>query len=41
MLNHPRARQTETVILKRGSGLLTGEVMYTPPRGVNIIEEKL
>lgn len=36
-----RPPHTETVILKRGSGLLAGEVIYTPPRGANIIEEKL
>lgn len=36
-----RPPQTETVILKRGSGLLAGEVVYTPPRGTQIIEEKL
>lgn len=36
-----RPPQTQTVILKRGSGLLTGEVVYTPPRGVKLIEEKL
>lgn len=36
-----RPSQTETVILKRGSGLLAGEVVYTPPRGEHIIEEKL
>lgn len=34
-----RPPQTETVILKRGSGQLTGEVVYTPPRGT--IQEKL
>jgi len=36
-----RPPQTETVILKRGSGHLAGEVVYTPPRGTQIIEEKL
>lgn len=36
-----RPSQTETVILKRGSGKLTGEVVYTPPRGKQIIEQKL
>lgn len=36
-----RPSQTETVIKKRGSGLLSGEVIYTPPRGVIIIKEKL
>jgi len=36
-----RPPQTETVILKRGSGRLLGEVIYTPPRGVQVIKEKL
>lgn len=36
-----RPPQTETVILKRGSGHLTGEVIYTPPRGARLIEDKL
>ena len=36
-----RPPQTETVILKRGSGLLTSEVVYTPPRGAQIIQQKL
>ncbi|MDD4374791.1 MAG: Fic/DOC family N-terminal domain-containing protein [Bacteroidales bacterium] len=36
-----RPPQTETVILKRGSGQLTGEVVYTPPRGTKIIQQKL
>ena len=36
-----RPSQTETVIKKRGSGLLDGTVVYTPPRGVEIINEKL
>lgn len=36
-----RPPQTETVILKRGSGQLTGEVVYTPPRGTQIILRKL
>ncbi len=36
-----RPSQTETVIKKRGSGLLGGEVVYTPPRGIDIIKEKL
>ncbi len=36
-----RPPQTETVILKRGSGLLAGEVVYTPPRGTQVIEDKL
>ncbi len=36
-----RPPQTETVIIKRGSGLLGGSVVYTPPRGAGIIESKL
>lgn len=36
-----RPPQTETVILKRGSGQLAGEIVYTPPRGTQIIQEKL
>ncbi|GAF96060.1 unnamed protein product, partial [marine sediment metagenome] len=36
-----RPPQTETVIKKRGSGLLTGSVVYTPPRGEKVIEKKL
>lgn len=36
-----RPPQTETVILKRGSGQLSGEVVYTPPRGTQIIQQKL
>ena len=36
-----RPAQTETVIKKRGSGLLGGSVVYTPPRGIDIIKEKL
>jgi Fic family protein len=36
-----RPPQTETVILKRGSGRLSGEIVYTPPRGTQIIKEKL
>ena len=36
-----RPAQTETVIKKRGSGLLSGEVIYTPPRGIQVINEKL
>jgi len=36
-----RPAQTETVIKKRGSGLLGGSVIYTPPRGLGIIEKKL
>jgi len=36
-----RPIQTETVIKKRGSGLQSGKVIYTPPRGVEIIKQKL
>ncbi len=36
-----RPHQTETVIKKRGSELLGGAVIYTPPRGTEIIKEKL
>ena len=36
-----RPPQTETKIVKRGSGILGGSVVYTPPRGEGIIEEKL
>ncbi len=36
-----RPPQTETVILKRRSGKLTGEVVYTPPRGEQVIQQKL
>lgn len=36
-----RPPQTETKIKKRGSGILGGTVVYTPPRGEKIIEEKL
>ncbi|MFA6924764.1 MAG: Fic/DOC family N-terminal domain-containing protein [Bacteroidales bacterium] len=36
-----RPSQTETVIKKRGSGLLEGNIVYTPPRGEKIIEQKL
>jgi Fic family protein len=36
-----RPSQTETVILKRGSGQLTSEVVYTPPRGEQVIQQKL
>ena len=36
-----RPPQTETIIKKRGSGLLSGEVIYTPPRGKQVINEKL
>jgi len=36
-----RPPQTETVIIKRGSGLLDNSVVYTPPRGVDNIKKKL
>ena len=36
-----RPPQTETVIMKRGSGLLSGSVVYTPPRGIEVIKQKL
>jgi len=36
-----RPIQTETVIKQRGSGTLGGTVVYTPPRGAKIIEQKL
>lgn len=36
-----RPSQTETTIKKRGSGDLGGTVVYTPPRGERIIQEKL
>jgi Fic family protein len=36
-----RPPQTETVIIKRGSGKLTSEVVYTPPRGAQVIQNKL
>ena len=36
-----RPPQTETVIMKRGSGPIGGTVIYTPPRGEKIINEKL
>ncbi|MHB8261899.1 MAG: Fic family protein [Bacteroidia bacterium] len=36
-----RPAQTETVIKKRGSGHLGGTVVYTPPRGEKVIEQKL
>jgi len=36
-----RPPQTETTIKKRGSGMLGGSVVYTPPRGEKIIKEKL
>ncbi len=36
-----RPSHTETTIKKRGSGVLGGTVVYTPPRGGKVIEEKL
>jgi len=36
-----RPYQTETVIKKRGSGMLNGAVIYTPPRGEGVLEKKL
>ena len=36
-----RPSQTNTVIKKRGSSLLSGEVVYTPPKGTDLIKEKL
>ena len=36
-----RPSETETVIMKRGSGPLGGTVVYTPPRGEKLIREKL
>jgi Fic family protein len=36
-----RPSQTETAIKKAGSGPLGGTIIYTPPRGENVIEEKL
>lgn len=36
-----RPPQTETTIKKRGSGNLGGTVVYTPPRGEKVIQEKL
>jgi len=36
-----RPDQTETVIMKRGSGLLGSSIVYTPPRGKLIIQTKL
>lgn len=36
-----RPSQTETVIKRRGSGPLGGTVVYTPPRGEKILNEKL
>lgn len=36
-----RPAQSETVIMKRGTGSLKGEVVYTPPRGEEVILNKL
>jgi Fic family protein len=36
-----RPPQSETVIVKRGSGQLKQEVVYTPPRGEGVIRQKL
>lgn len=36
-----RPPHTETVIKRRGSGTLGGSVVYTPPKGEGVIEEKL
>ena len=36
-----RPPQTETVIMRRGSGQLTGQVVYTPPKGTEVIKQKL
>jgi len=36
-----RPPQTETNIKKRGSGMIGGTVVYTPPRGEKVIKEKL
>ena len=36
-----RPPQTETTIKKRGSGNLRGTVVYTPPRGEKVIQQKL
>jgi Fic family protein len=36
-----RPSQTETTVRKRGSGVLGGTVVYTPPRGEKVIKEKL
>ncbi len=36
-----RPPQTETTIRRRGSGLLGGSVIYTPPRGEDLIEKML
>lgn len=36
-----RPHQAEIVIRKRGSGNLTGDVVYTPPRGKGVVENKM
>jgi Fic family protein len=36
-----RPPQTETTIKQRGSGILGGKVVYTPPRGEKVLQEKL
>jgi Fic family protein len=36
-----RPPQSETVIMKHGSGLLGGSIVYTPPRGEKLIRQKL
>jgi len=36
-----RPPQTETVIKKIGSSLINNSVIYTPPRGINVINQKL
>ncbi len=36
-----RPPQTETSIKKRGSGVLGGTIVYTPPRGKGIIQDRI
>lgn len=36
-----RPPQTDTVIMKRGSGTLSASVVYTPPQGEKLIRQKL
>lgn len=36
-----RPSHTETVIKKRGSGLLDGSIVYTPPRGEKVLQNKI
>ena len=36
-----RPDQTETIIKKSGSGLLSQNIVYTPPRGTKVITQKL